>query len=358
MRPGVLSTPIDPMAFDQLADLCGDLLCLCQNGAVTWINGGGARLLGRPVTELAGTPFSALVHPDHRPKLRKGLDVLADGGSGHPMLLSTADDSVRTVLVLARDLGDGTFAIAARDLATQSPSMDSLVKAISRLEERARELTRLSRRNDLSAQVFQTASEGIMVLGRDLRIATVNPAFTQITGWLSSEVIGRKPPQLTEGGQDHQAGLLMYEAARSSGRWQGEQWNLRRDGERYAERVGISTIHDDHGELQQYVVVFSDITQRKLDEERIRKQANYDALTSLPNRALFLDRLGQSVSQAERNGQMVGLMFIDLDGFKLVNDTLGHDMGDLLLQEAGGGCPDASARAIPWPAWAVTNSPS
>jgi diguanylate cyclase (GGDEF)-like protein/PAS domain S-box-containing protein len=238
-------------------------------------------------------------------------------------------------LVVARDLGMGWFAIAARDLTGRMPAVDSLVKAVTRLEARTRELTRLSRRNDLSAKVFETTSEGIMVLGPDLRITAINPAFSEITGWSSADLVGRKPPQLVGPGDDAKAALVMFESARTSGRWQGEQWSRRKNGDRYAERLGISTVTDDNNAVLQYVVVFSDITQRKLDEECIRRQATYDALTGLPNRALFLDRLGQAVHQAERNGQMVGLMFIDLDGFKLVNDTLGHDMGDLLLQEAG-----------------------
>ncbi|OAN67014.1 hypothetical protein A6A05_05535 [Magnetospirillum moscoviense] len=324
-----------PHELDQLVDLCGDLLCLCRGSRIAWINRAGADLLGHAAADLIGRPFTDLLHEDHRTRLRKGLDPLADPSCGAPLMLRAADGAWHTMRLSGRDLGDGAFAIAACALSGSIPAVDSLVRSVHRLEERTRELSRIARRNDLSAQVFQTASEGIMVLDSDLRITTVNPAFTQITGWLPSEVIGRKPPQLTQDGMDHQAGLLMYDTARTSGRWQGEQWNVRRDGERYAERVGISTIHDEEGELRQYVVVFSDITQRKLDEERIRKQANYDALTTLPNRALFLDRLAMAVSQGERNGQMVGLMFIDLDGFKLVNDTLGHDMGDLLLQEAG-----------------------
>jgi len=109
---------------------------------------------------------------------------------------------------------------------------------------------------------------------------------------------------------------------------------LRKNGDEYAERISITAVTDMLKRIVQYIVVFSDITQRKLDEERIRYQANYDALTGLPNRALFMDRLTQALTQAGRSDQRLGLMFIDLDGFKLVNDTLGHDKGDELLVEA------------------------
>lgn len=143
------------------------------------------------------------------------------------------------------------------------------------------------------------------------------------------------PSFLTGGTRHKEAAAALWEGVRKFGRWEGELWNRRKSGEDYAERLAVSSIADERGVIQQYVVVLSDITQRKLDEERIRYQANYDALTGLPNRALFLDRLNQAVSVSARSGQRVGLMFIDLDGFKLVNDTLGHDIGDRLLQEAG-----------------------
>lgn len=187
----------------------------------------------------------------------------------------------------------------------------------------------------LSARAFETASEGIMVLDADLRILAINPAYSEITGIAADAAMGHKPSILTDCDGDIAAAGQMFENARATGRAKGECWARRKDGERYAARVGISAIADELGHVTQYVVVLSDITASKLDEERIRRQASHDSLTGLPNRALFLDRLNQSVANARRTGQMVGLMFIDLDGFKLVNDTLGHDMGDLLLQEAG-----------------------
>jgi len=126
----------------------------------------------------------------------------------------------------------------------------------------------------------------------------------------------------------------MRRALRTAGRWEGEIWNTRKSGERYAEHLSISAITDGDGEIRQHAVVITDVTKRREDEERIRYQANYDALTGLPNRALFLDRLNQSIGAMKRGGKRLALMFIDLDGFKLVNDTLGHEVGDLLLKEA------------------------
>ncbi len=335
MMAHLSASDFDTDIAQRLLELVGDLLCVCRDGQVTWINAGGAEMLGAAPATLVGRAFVELLHPDHASALSDGLEPLLAEPGGAPLMLRRQDGDVVAATVHVRHAADGALLVHARDLTGRYPAADSLLTAVTRLEERARELTRLSRLSSLSARVFETASEGIMVLDTDLRITAVNPAYTEITGWPASEVMGRKPPCVLDPEMDPQSALLMYEAARTTGRWRGERWSKRRDGERYAERLGVSTVVDENGRLTHYVVVFSDITARKVDEERVRKQANYDALTGLPNRSLFLDRLNQAVTNAQRTSQMVGLMFIDLDGFKLVNDTLGHDMGDLLLQEAG-----------------------
>ncbi|MGE5546955.1 MAG: putative bifunctional diguanylate cyclase/phosphodiesterase [Solirubrobacterales bacterium] len=328
-------SPPDDLTAARLLDLTSDLLCVCRHGTIAWVNAAGARLLGEDSpARVAGRPFTAFLHPDHAASLATGLEPLAADAEGSAMMLRRSDGETLAVMLRAAIVDPGVLAIQARDLSDRFGAAGSLVAAVNRLEERAHELTRLSRLSAQSARVFETASEGIMVLDADLRITAVNPAFSEITGWSAAEMLGRKPPALTEPDSDVDAAMLTFEGARTTGRWQGERWSRRKDGEPYAERVGVSTVQNEDGRVTQYVVVFSDITARKVDEERVRRQANYDALTGLPNRALFLDRLAQTVRQAERAEQMVGLMFIDLDGFKLVNDTLGHDMGDLLLQEA------------------------
>ncbi|CAA7614743.1 bifunctional diguanylate cyclase/phosphodiesterase [Magnetospirillum sp. UT-4] len=325
----------DGLEFQLLAEAAMDLLCVCADERIHWINSAGAALLGAPWSDLAGRPFAEFIHPDHGPDV--DFDRLAGVAGGMPLKLRRADGSALVAMVVVRAAGDGRMVVAAHDLGHAPAGAEQLAGAVALLDERIRTLAEHARRNDLSARVLEVASEGIMVLGPDLRITAVNPAYTEITGWSTSEVMGRKPPQLArpEPDDEAQAMMLMFDSATTAGRWQGEAWSRRKDGEAFAQRVGVSTLRDDQGQVLQYVVVFSDITQRKLDEERIRRQATHDQLTGLPNRALFIDRLAQAVSQAERSRQMVGLMFVDLDGFKLVNDTLGHDMGDLLLQEAG-----------------------
>ncbi len=325
----------------ELAELSGDALCLCRDGVIVWLNGAAGIMLGGNAESgggyesLLGRLLADFFHPDHATTLGGGQALLSQDPAGMPMLLWRKDGHHMAVLVQARALPDGTLAVRIGGLDGTAPAVEALVGAITRLERRARDLSRLSRHNDLAAKVFETCSEGIIALDTQYRVTMVNPAFCEITGWTVPEVIGRKVPWLDVPGDERNEALMILDAARSSGRWQGERWTRRKGGERYAERLGVAAIRDDRDGPVRFVVVFSDITQRKLDEERIQKQANYDTLTGLPNRALFIDRLGQSIHQASRNGSMVGLFFIDLDGFKLINDTMGHDMGDLLLREAG-----------------------
>ncbi|GEM_PF-4950803 len=185
----------------------------------------------------------------------------------------------------------------------------------------------------LTQSVFNAAGEGIMVLDRDRRIEIVNPAFTEITGYGANDVIGRAPNMLLSGHHDATFYDEVWQRLEEHGRWEGDIWNRRKDGSLYAERISIRSLQDEHGQTVRYVAIFHDITHRKEDEERAWHRANYDALTDLPNRALFLDRLQQAQAQAERDGGRFGLLFIDLDGFKAVNDSLGHACGDDLLQQ-------------------------
>ncbi|MGE5506474.1 MAG: putative bifunctional diguanylate cyclase/phosphodiesterase [Actinomycetota bacterium] len=297
-------------AGHHLAELVPDLLCVCIDGDIASINQAGIRLLGASsYGEVAGRPFTAFVHAEDHPMLADGLAALAERPGPHRLRLVRLDGSSLHARVLFAGI-DGPRTVA-----------------IHACEGRAHDA--------LAAQVFDTTSDGIMVLDAELKVTAVNPAACEITGWAAAELVGAPAPCLADGVAEAEPLLQMWEEVRLHRRWQGEMWTKRRDGQSIAARLGVSTVVDDAGRPSRYVVAFSDITQRKLDEERIRRQATYDQLTGLPNRSLFLDRLGQSVHQASRYQQMVGLMFIDLDGFKLVNDTLGHDLGDLLLQEAG-----------------------
>ena len=187
----------------------------------------------------------------------------------------------------------------------------------------------------IAATTFLT-HEGILVTDARGVILQVNPAFTEITGYAAAEVVGRTPAVLRSNRHDADFYRAMWADLLSEGVWQGEIVNRRRSGETYPEWLTITAVKDEHGATSHYVGVFQDITARKTAEEEIRNLAFYDPLTHLPNRRLLLDRLQQAVAASSRNGRYGALLFLDLDNFKTLNDSLGHDMGDRLLVEVAG----------------------
>ncbi|WP_284245760.1 sensor domain-containing diguanylate cyclase [Thalassotalea insulae] len=201
------------------------------------------------------------------------------------------------------------------------------------IKENITELKEDEKQLRLASTVFQTATEGVMISDADNIIVAVNDAFTQITGFSQQEVLGKKPSILSSGHHDDAFYQQMQQTLDAKDSWQGEICNRRKDGEIYYEWLSITAIRDERGELEAYVSLLSDITQRKKNADKIYYQANFDALTGLANRNLFLDRFNQMLEQANRNGQKIALFFIDLDGFKGINDNLGHAIGDLLLQQ-------------------------
>jgi PAS domain S-box-containing protein len=161
----------------------------------------------------------------------------------------------------------------------------------------------------------------------------VNQAFTTMTGYTAREAIGQTPRLLRSGRHDAEFYGRLREGLARNGFWQGEIWNRRKCGEVFAEWVTISTVRDRSGEVTHYVAAFSDITEHKRAEEQIEQLAFYDPLTRLPNRRLFHDRFDQALAASARNNTRGALMFLDLDGFKGLNDQHGHVMGDALLAE-------------------------
>jgi len=190
--------------------------------------------------------------------------------------------------------------------------------------------------NDLvvSAAVFENTGEAIMVMDLDACLESVNPAFEKITKFKKEEVIGQPLAMLASKKHDTQMYHNLWKQLVNNTHWQGEVWNQRANGEVYPAWLSINAVQKNNNQTERYVVLLSDITKRKNYEKQIWRQANYDALTKLPNRNLFHRRLEQALEQAREAQTQVGLMFIDLDHFKEVNDTLGHDAGDELLKAA------------------------
>ncbi len=192
----------------------------------------------------------------------------------------------------------------------------------------------LDEQKKLTATFFDAASEGILITDARQNIIKVNPAFTKVTGYDASDVIGLTPKMLGSGKQDANFYKEMWKDLLAHGWWQGELWNRHKNGSIYLEWLTINSVRDEKGELTNYIAIFSDITLIKASQERLEYMVAHDELTSLPNRNELKGRMAQAYARAKRRGGTFALMFIDLDNFKNVNDNLGHDAGDMLLQQA------------------------
>ncbi len=199
------------------------------------------------------------------------------------------------------------------------------IYAYYRMRERERQLR-------IAAAAFET-HEGIMIYDPERRILRVNGAFTRLTGYSAEEAVGQTPDILRSGRHDETFFRDRSESLSRDKYWQGEVWNRHKDGKIYPVWLTTTAVSDAHGKITHYVSVFTDITLRKEAEEQIHQLAFYDPLTKLPNRRLLMDRLGHSMTSGIRTGDHGVILFIDLDNFKTLNDTKGHDVGDLLLME-------------------------
>ena len=175
-------------------------------------------------------------------------------------------------------------------------------------------------------------AEAILVTDAKTRIVYINRSFSRITGYKLKEVSGKTPRILHSGRQTAAFYAHMWKCIKATGRWQGEIWNRRKDGETYPEWLSISAIKGGSGKVEHYLAIFSDITLRKREERELYDLATHDALTGLANRSFFSERFRHAMVRAKRAGLRVGLLYLDLDGFKPVNDSLGHKCGDKLLQ--------------------------
>ncbi len=208
------------------------------------------------------------------------------------------------------------------DISDMAQSFNQLLDGLESANERL----------DLFAKMFENSGEAIIITDANKNILAANPAFEQITQYSLDEVIGKNPKMLSSGKQTADFYKHMWETIEVTGQWTGEIWNRRKNGEIYPEWLSIGAVKNAKGQVINYIASFSDITKRKEAERRIEFLAHYDSLTKLPNRALFQDRLQRALVISARNKTKVGLMFLDLDKFKSINDTLGHLAGDQLLQ--------------------------
>ena len=312
---------LQQIVFEQKAVLENVVVGLAHlvDGRFEWTNGRMIGILGYGEDELVGLGVDAVFpSPEDYSEVVRELRASAEDGRAFSVdcRMRRKDSS----LLWARISG---HAVAATDAA------EGIIWVVEDITKRKKDEERLR----LASIIFDATSECIMVTDSENRIVTVNPAFTTITGFGAEDVIGEDPALLRS--DRHDAGFFekMWESLRRTDRWEGEIWNARKNGEAFPAWLSMVVVRDEGGNPERYVAVFNDITRRKRDEERISYQANYDSLTDLPNRRLFQDRLRLELARAARSGHQAALLYVDIDNFKVVNESLGHAVGDALLVE-------------------------
>ena len=266
------------------------------------------------------------VHDDDRAELLPLLERLRG---------STQSRAQREVRVKA---GDGWRWLELQLLVPERDHHGQASRLIATLSDSS-ERHDAEERQRLSSSLFQHLHEGLLIADADLRVLDVNPAYTQILGATRQELMGSVPAMLRPSPPDplvRQQRLLMWSSLRSTGRWRGEVVERRRNGEPCTLQVTISTVNDADGKVQYHVLVISDITEQRQQRDRLERQAHFDELTRLPNRARLMEMLSEAMTAADADGYLLTVCYLDLDRFKPVNDRFGHAAGDRLLVELAG----------------------
>jgi len=304
------------MGFVVINDI--GMICHCNATALNWFK--------LPERKFFHRPFVDLIHAEDKAQWRirwKGFMRQPENKQMELRMLFVGD-RVCYVEIQGKKLNDW---FKNDFLRCDEETSDYYLLSINDVDERKKAEEQLT----LAASVFENSAEGIVITNAENQITSVNPAFSRITGYSLADVYGKNPSVLASGKHDQAYYQSMWELLLSQGHWQGEIWNRRKSGEVYPEWLTLRVMKDISGRIFRYIAIFSDISSQKKVQNLMNYQATHDALTGLPNRILFYDRLQQSLRQAKRNKTFVALFFMDLDGFKGINDSLGHSVGDELL---------------------------
>jgi diguanylate cyclase (GGDEF)-like protein/PAS domain S-box-containing protein len=302
-------------------------------------------LLNRTLEDLSGSEMAVIKHSIRQ--CLKGdcslfeMDLIASDGATLPVEINAHPFNFtgkQAVFLIARDIRQRRETQAELDRYKShledlvKEGADKLIETNHQLTRQINEKTRVEERLTIYSKIFENTIEGILITDLDGGIQTINPAFSRITGYSEEEIIGKNPAILKSYHHDEKFYASLWDELKEKSFWRGEIWNRRKNGEVYPQWMTINTLYDNDGNPVLYVAVFTDIKEYKVQEEKMKYRAYHDPLTGLPNRLLFFDRLKMEIAHAARDESKLAVLFLDLDRFKQINDTLGHVVGDYLLK--------------------------